>query len=216
MKPAGPKVAARQGGGFRPGFGHFNEEHLEQQATGTAVQQKQLAQQTTQSTQPTTGHAAAQPGNAQQHPAQQLKTEPPRDVSGIGDELVKRPAKDIVKGLKAIFNINDILGIKPGDTPEEETHKKQLHQRWQKLDQEQQAVAKQLFEKKMAEEQQAEQEQEQQKQVEEEEKQQGLKAITPPTSPKKGPIGLAGSKKQKATQQLEQQRQSIGRVAGAN
>jgi hypothetical protein len=214
MKAKGPKSAARPGGGFRQGFGHFNEEHLEQDASGAAAQQKQLAQQTTQTSQQNTGGSAQQQGNSNQSPAQQLKSEPPREISGITDELVKRPARDIVKGLESLFDIHELLDINSGDTPEEQSRKKQLNQRFQQLTNEQQEVAKKRYQQEIEKKKLAEEEQEEKKMAKQEKKQAG---ITPPASPKKGPVGMAGmSKKQKASTQLEQQRQSIGRVAGTN
>ena len=115
MKAALPGVAARQGGGFRQGFGHFDEEHLEQQASASAVQQKQLTQQTTQSAQPTTGGSATQAGDSQQSPARQAP--PPREVSTFRDELVKGPVQDVLQGVKGIFDLHALLDIHPEDTP---------------------------------------------------------------------------------------------------
>ncbi len=213
MKPArGPKAAARPGGGFRPqGFGHFNEEHLEQAATSGAVQQKQLGQQGAQSSQPQAKTPTPQP----QHGQQGKQPAPaPREVSDVADEVVKRPVKDVLKGLKSLFDLNSIVGINPGETPEEQQRKKAAHHRYEQLDADQQKVAKQLFEKEMQKKQQEEEEKEQKKQAEKEKDSQPIAA---PSSPKKGPVGMAGmSKKQKATTMLEQQRQSIGRVGGAN
>jgi len=194
MKLGGPKVAALQGGGgSRQGFGHFNEEHLEQGATASAVQQKQLAQQV--------AHHAQQPAP------------PPREVGDLKDELITRPAKDIKEGVGSIFSLHDILNIKPGDTPEEMGKKKTITKNFEQLTKEQQAVAKKLFQAKMQKDKEAEEEKEQKKQAA---AQKSTGHLAPPSSPKKGAVGLAGSRKQKAQQSLEQQRQSIGRVAGAN
>lgn len=209
MNKAGPKVAARQGGGFRQGFGNFNEEHLEQQASSSAVQQKQLAQQQTT-------NAQQQTTNTQQTPAQQVKQQPPRELSDVKDELVTRPVRDVVKGLKSLFDINSILGINPGDTPEEQEHKKQLNQQFNKLTEEQQAVAKKRYQQEMEKNRDLENEKEQKKQAKAEHDQQAKQMLTTPSSPRKGAVGPAGSKKQRATQQLQQQRQSIGQIAGAN
>lgn len=206
MKLGGPKVAARQGGGSRQGFGHFDEEHLEQGASASAVQQKQLAQQAAQVTQ--------KPAAAQQSSAGQPPATPPREVSDPKDELLIRPAKDIVEGVKSIFSLHDLLNIHPGDTPEEQEKKKTLNQRFEKLTEEQQAVAKKLFQEKMQKDKAAEEEEEQKKQAKARQKE--ADKLAPPSSPRKGPIGPAGSGKQKAAQQIQQQRQSIGQVAGAN
>lgn len=208
---AGPSgVAARQGGGFRQGFGHFDEEHLERQAGASAVQQKQLTQQTTQSAQHTAGGSAQQPGTSRQTPA--AHTEPPREIGTFKDELVKRPFQDIVKGIKAFFDLNALLGIHPEDTPEEQERKKTLNHRFEKLTEEQQEVAKKRYQQEM-----------QQKKAEEDEKekkkQEALKAkqdtIAPPSTPHKGPVGPAGSGKQRAAQLIERDRQSMGRLQTA-
>jgi len=212
MKPGSPKVAARQSGGFRQGFGHFNEEHLEQAASTSVVQQKQLTQQTTQTSQPTAGKAG-QPGSTPPTTVQAATNLPPREVSTFKDELIDRPVEDIVQGVKKIFSLHDVLNINSGDTPEEQEKKKILNQRFEKLTAEQQEVAKKRFQEEMQKKKETEEE-EQRKQTKEEEAQDVT--LAPPSSPRKGPIGLFGSKKQKAQQILQRDRQSLGRVAGAN
>lgn len=207
MKP-GPQggVAARQGGGFRQGFGHFNEEHLEQEAATSAVQQKQLTQQTTQSSQSTTGGSAQQPGNSHQPPAQQAQ--PPREVGTMQEELVKRPLQDIAKGLRSLFDLNTLLGIRPGDTPEEQEKKKSLNHRFEQLTEEQQQVAKKRYQEEMQKKKVEEEEKEKKKQQEMQAK---SASIAPPSSPKKGPVGPSGSGKQRAQQILERDRQQLSR-----
>lgn len=211
MKTGSSGVAARQGGGFRQGFGHFDEEHLEQQASASAVQQKQLTQQTTQSAQPTAGGSVQQPGTSQQTPT--APTAPPREVSTFKDELVKRPFQDVIKGIKAIFDINALLGIHPEDTPEEQERKKSINHRFEQLTEEQQEVAKKRYQQEMQQKKTEEEEKEKQKQLELQKKQDNV--IAPPSTPAKGPIGPAGSGKQRAAQQLERDRQSIGRLQTA-
>jgi hypothetical protein len=139
---------------------------------------------------------------------------PPREVGTFKDELLERPAKDIARGVQSIFSLHDVLGIQPGDTPEEQEKKKTFNQRFENLTTEQQGVAKKLFQEKMERQKAIEDEEEQKKQVAAQKKQDGK--LAPPSSPRKGPIGLAGSGKQKAQQMLERDRQSLGRVAGAN
>ncbi|HCR81287.1 MAG: Kelch motif family protein [Candidatus Pacebacteria bacterium GW2011_GWA1_46_10] len=217
MKAALPGVAARQGGGFRQGFGHFDEEHLEQNAAASAVGQKQLTQQTTQNAQHSAGGSATQPGDSSRTPAQQ--SSPPREVSTVKDELIKRPVQDVKKGLTGIFDLHALLNINPEDTPEEQQRKKALNERFGKLTEDQQAVARKKFEAKMVKEKAEEEEKEKKKRELELKEQQD---IAPPSSPRKGPIGPGGpgggtlSRKKLATQMLERDRQSIGRVAGAN
>ncbi|HEX9817704.1 MAG TPA: hypothetical protein VGA89_02320 [Patescibacteria group bacterium] len=207
MQSAGPKVAARQGGGFRQGFGNFNEEHLEQAASASAVARKQLTQQTTQTNQ--------KPGTTSPtSSAKQAPVAPPREVNTLKDELVIRPVTDILQGMKSIFSLHDVLNIHSGDTAEEIDKKKTLQQRFTQLTTEQQEVAKKLFQEKMQKEKTAEEEQEQKKQATAQEKQASKLAL--PSTPRKGPNGPAGSGKQRAQQMLERDRKSLGRVAGAN
>jgi hypothetical protein len=208
MQSAGPKVAARPGGGNRPGFGHFNEEHLEQGASAAAVAQKQLTQQAAQTSQkPGATHPTTQ---STDQPTQALS---PREVGTFKDELLERPAKDIVQGVKSIFSLHDVLGIHPGDTPEEQEKKKTFNQRFENLTNGQQEVAKKLFQEKMQRQKAQEEEEEQKKQTK---LRQDRVSIAPPSSPKKGAVGPSGSGKQRAQQMLERDRQSLGRVAGAN
>lgn len=204
MKSAGPKVAVRQGGGTRQGFGHFNEEHLEQEASASATQQKQLTQQAVSSSQSGAAPAAQPAANTPQAPP------PPREVGTFKDEA-KRFVSDILVGIKAFFNLNDIVGIHPGDTPEEQQRKQAAHQGYEKLTEEQQAVARKLYEEKMAKLKAEEDQKEQQKQAAAAQP----AAITPPTSPQKGPVGPAGSRKQRAVAKLQHDRQTLSSAQGA-
>lgn len=230
MKPGGKPgagAAARPGGGFRQGFGGFNESHLEDRASQAAAKQHQQTQQTTSAAQQTAGaglgvgasHSALKhQGSRTQTPAKQVKQKAPREVVGLGDgalteELIKRPVKDVIDEVKAFFDLNAILGINPGDTPEDQAKKKQTLQRWQKLDQEQQQVAQKKYQEEMQNKKQDEEEKAQKKQAEEQQKANSIQA---PSSPKKGPKGPGGSKKQRATDKLEQDRKTLGNVAGAN
>jgi hypothetical protein len=111
------------------------------------------------------------------------------------------------------------LGINPGDTPEEQEHKKKVSENFEKLTEEQQAVAKKRFQQEMQKNKQAEDEKAKKEQAKAQAKAQD---IAPPSSPQKGPVGPGGpgggsmSRKKTAQQMLERDRQSIGRVAGAN
>jgi hypothetical protein len=210
MPTKGPGVAARQGGGFRQGFGHFDEEHLEQSASTSAVQQKQLTQQNTQSSQ----HPAPA-ANPQSAPAQQAP--PPREVSSFKDELLERPVKDVKQGLQSIFDLNSLLGINTADKPEEQERKKALNERFGQLTEEQQQVAKKLFQEKMQKDKLAEEEKAKQKQLAEAKKQED---IAPPSSPRKGPIGPGGpgaklSGKKMAQELVERDRQQMSRLQTA-
>lgn len=212
-----PTATPRAMGGFNSGFGNFSDEHLEENAFQQAMGQKALGQQATAASQSTTGGSALQPGQLPgQLPGQQPGAQPPqpREVSTIPDELVKRPAKDIVQGLKSIFDINTLLGIDPTkDDPQTQARKKQQLQRWQSLNQEQQQYAQQLFQEKMKKKQQAEQEEQMKKQ---QEQQRQAQSFEMPSSPKKGPVGPGGSGKKAAVTKLEQDRKTLGGPASAN
>lgn len=207
---AKPGMAVRQGGGFRTGFGHFNEEHMEQQSMSAASQQHQLTQQASNSAQNTTGGSAIQKGGVSQETPHQKQA--PREVGTIKEEG-KRVVKDVIDELKGFFSLTDLLGIKAEDTPEEKQQKQSILARFNKLTDEQKQVAQKKYQEKMRK-QKAEEEERQVKKKREEQAKQA--SIAPPSSPKKGAAGPGGSKKQKASSQLQQNRQTIGTVQGAN
>ena len=206
----GPKPGARPRpmGGFNPGMGAPSE-HLDEGAMKAAGQQKQLTQQQS-STQPASGKSGTNPLPTQQ-PDAPTPADKPREVSSLGEELVKRPLQDIKKGLASIFSVKDLLGINTDDTPEEQAKKKSTHQRFQKLTEEQQQVAQKKYQEKMQKEK-IEQEEEERKKQEKEAQEQN--AIVAPTSIKKGPVGPASgqSKKQKTQSTLQQSRQGLSKA----
>jgi predicted RND superfamily exporter protein len=218
----GPKPGGRSGprprpmGGFNAGLGGMNE-HLDEAALKAASQQKQLSQQQS-STQNASGKSGTNP-LAQHTDALSQKSEgqgtfqpqKPRGVGTLTQELVKRPAQDIVKGLKSIFDIKALLGINTADTPEEQAKKQQLHQRFQKLTDEQQQVAQKNYQEEMQKKKLEMEEEEKKKQAEAE---QNAQALAPPSAPKKGPVGPASgqSKKQKSQTQLQQSRQGLSKA----
>lgn len=224
MVPGGPKPAmrSRSGGGFNQGLGNFNEAHMEENAMQQAMQQKTAGQQGT-SAQSSLG-AGAGGNKAQQQQQQQMmqqmmggqqpgQQQAPREVGSIQEEAA-RAGKDILAELKQFFSINTWLGIKPEtDDPQEIAKRKQVHQRWQKLDQEQQAVAKKKYQEEMQRKKAEEEEKQRKKQMEEQQKAQQIQI---PTSTKKGPVGPGGSKKQKAVQKLQNDRQQMRGPSSAN
>ncbi|MDA1079952.1 MAG: hypothetical protein O2840_04680 [bacterium] len=204
--PKGPALRARPGGGFNQGLGQFGE-HLDENATQVSSQQKQLAQQQTQ----TAGTPnPAQKGTGQQ-PAQQRQ---PREVGSILEETVLRPAQDIWQEIKQFFDIGTLLQINPQtDTPEEQTKKKQLHARYEQLTQEQQQVAQRKFQEEQQRKQRQEEEELQKKQAEEQKK----KSFVVPSSPKKGPVGPSSgnSNKENMIDKLQRDRQQMSQAQGA-
>lgn len=212
-----PTATPRPMGGFNQSFGNFSDEHLEQNAMQTALQQKQLSQQATSAAQSTTGGSALQMQQlAQQAGSAQAARAPvtPREVSSIKDELLKRPAQDIATQLKAFVDINALLGINPEkDDPQTQAKKKAVLNRWQKLDAEQKEIAQKFFQEKMQKKKQEQQEEEAKKQQKAQAEQQQL---VMPSSPKKGPVGPGGSGKKAAVSKLEQDRKTLGGPKSAN
>jgi hypothetical protein len=139
----------------------------------------------------------------------------PRDVSSLTDELVKRPAGDIVESLQAFFSLNTWLGIAPPnpDSQEDVMRKQKIHQRYQQLTQEQQQIAQQKYQEQLQRKKMEEEEKERRKQAEEQQKAQ---EIVMPSSPQKGPVGPSGSGKQRAVQKLTQDRKTLSSPSGSN
>jgi len=189
--PASKPMTPRPSGGFNQGFGDFGE-HLDETAVQQAMQQKAASQQATN---PQTAQVSGQNSTAPTKP---------REIGTIKEELVTRPAHDILKGLVSLFDIKSILGLNPQtDTPEEQAKKKQLHQRFNQLTQEQQQVAQENYKREMERKRRIEEEKQAQRQREEQAKAQ---SIAPPSSPSKGP---AGAKKPAAVDKLEQDRKTL-------
>lgn len=208
--PAKPPTSARPrpGGGFNPGMG-FGGEQLDEQALQQAMSQKTLAQQ------------GANPGVA------------PTSTSGLtgaaGDTAQAEPAStDIVEGIvlepikQVVTDVLDATGLPEWlqwlgitqQTPEQEAHKRQCLQRYQALNEQQQAVAKQEFEARMQKKQQEEEERQQRAAAEQAERSQQLAV---PQGKKDGAEGMGGkSRKQQATHMVQQQRQSFNSTMSAN
>lgn len=201
-----PGVRPRQGGGgFGPGLGSLNE-HLDEDAMQQAVQQKSLGQQQADPGQmPTAGQSQSQsplsPGAGKSQASKPRPVSPKNELKWMG--------QDIIKGLRSLFDLNAALGVDPvQDSPEEQAKKKQFHQRYDRLSQEERDYAQKLYQQKMEKKKKEEEEAQIKKQQEEEQKAQ---EVVVPSSPQKGPKGPAGaSRKQKAVNKLQQQRQSMG------
>ncbi len=203
-----PAMRARPGGGFNQGMGSFNE-HMDESAMQQAVQQKALGQQ---SSKPSSQHIAQQA--AQQQMSNGGQQQPPRETGTLVQELVTRPAQDVVKGLLSIFDLNAILGVSPAqENPQDKAKKQQVLQRFNKLTEEDQAQVKKTYHERLKQKEAEEQEKEQRKQIEQQQKAQ---QVSMPSSPKKGPVGPSGSKKQKAQQKLQNDRQKLGGPQGSN
>ena len=220
-------IQHRPGGGFNAGFGNFSDEHLDENAYQSAVTQKMLGQQQAAGAGSPQGIPGAGAGSglaglagqgSQVNPltgAPQVAPPPPREVGTIFEELVTRPLADIGKGILSVFDFSSALGISsPQDkTPEEQAQMQAMHQRYQKLNEEQRQYAQRRYQeelqKKKAEEQQKQQREQQRRQQE-------AASIAMPSSPKKGPVGPSGSSKQRAVTKLEQDRKTLGGPQSAN
>ncbi|MDH5532892.1 MAG: hypothetical protein OEX81_00495 [Candidatus Pacebacteria bacterium] len=135
----------------------------------------------------------------------------PRAIGSIGEELVKRPLADIAKGIKSIFSLDNLLGVESNKPdPQAQAKKKQLHQRFNQLSQEEQGVARERYQQEMERKQRMAEEDERSRQM----KAQSKQSIVMPSSPQKGNGGQ--SKKQNAMQQLQDDRTKIGKVQGAS
>lgn len=142
--------------------------------------------------------------------AQQVQ---PREVTSITQEF-KRGVSDIFQGIKEFFNLNTWLGINPSKLdPQQQAKAKQVHSRYQQLDQEQQAVARQMFEAKMQKKRMEQEEEQRKKQMEAQKQAQSFEM---PSGPKKGPVGPASgkSKKQNVLTKLKQDRTTLNNTRG--
>ncbi len=171
-----------------------------------SAQQMQQAQQMM-------GQGGQLPGSENMDPSGALgsQAQKPRAVGTIGEEA-KRFGSDILKGIKDFFSVQTWLGIEPAKLdPQEQAKAQQIHQRYQQLDQEQQQVAQQMFQEKMQRKQMQEEEEMRRKQREEEQKAQSFDM---PSGPQKGAQGQGGSKKQSATQKLQNDRKKLSTNLG--
>lgn len=206
----GGSFRPRPGGGFNTGMGQFGE-HLDESAMQQTVGQKALSQQ--QVNPQAAAAAAAGAKQASQPPSQQK----PREMGSLGDELIKRPLHDIWNEVKQFFSLNTWLGIKPDtDDPQKKQKMANLHRRYQKLEQEDQAEVKRQFQLREQKAKQQKEEEQRKKMAEQKQKEQST--IVAPSGSKKGPIGPASGKSRKsnAITQLTQNRQQLSNAQGAN
>ncbi len=214
---SGGKMQMRPGGGFRQSFGFgLSDEHESSLANAALTSQKQSAQQASVLGQQGVAKQQAVNAGAGQTPlaaseVAQAQT-PPREVSSLGDELLKRPLKDLLQTGKAFFDLNALLGINPEDPPEKKAKKQKIAQNWQKLTHEEQAYVQEQYQLEQQKKQQELQAQQERKEREAQEAE--ATAIAPPSSPKKGPVGLSGNKKQQTSQLLQNRRTQMTQADG--
>lgn len=220
MSSPGRSGGARPSGGMG-GMGDFGEAFDEQSLSKMMTQ---VGQQSNANDPAGAAGAGSSPGAGSQMPtlppqmapdAQAPTTPPvkPREIGSLTDELIKRPVTDIFNELKTFFDLNSLLGIKdPSKDPQTLAKKRQMMQKFNQLDAEQQQVAKQKYQERQARKQKQQEEEAMKKQREQQEK---AASISVPSSPQKGPQG-PGAKKPKAVMKLEQDRKSLGGPASAN
>lgn len=134
----------------------------------------------------------------------------PREVGTIAEEA-KLGVSDAWTEVKQFFSINTWLGIEPNEMdPEEKAKAEQFHAKYQQLDQDQQAVAKQMYQEKMQKKQMQEDEDKQRKKIEAQEK---ARSAVMPSSPQKGAKAQGGGKK-RAMDKLQRDRTTMSTTQG--
>ncbi|MFZ1721332.1 MAG: hypothetical protein WAU07_02395 [Microgenomates group bacterium] len=135
-------------------------------------------------------------------------------IGSVGDELKKFP-QEIWEAASAFYSINTWLGIDPVTlTPDERQKAVAKHQRFESLKAEQKQKGQEMYQEEMEKKKKIQMEEEE-KRRKDQQKAANQQAVLP-SSPKKGPVGPGGSKKQKATQQLEQDRKTLSGPSGKN
>jgi hypothetical protein len=132
-------------------------------------------------------------------------------VGTIKDEI-KRGAKDVFQEIKDFFTLETWLGIKPaGMDPQQQAKSKQLHSRYQNLDQEQQMVARKMYQEKMQRKQAEDEQAARKKQME---AQRTAQAFETPSGPSKGAKNQGQSGKQRVATKLQQDRTTLSTTLG--
>jgi hypothetical protein len=214
---AGAKTQVRPGGGFRQSFGSgLSDEHESELASQALASQKQATQQASVLGQQGVAKQQAIQGGAGQTPLASNEVAkqqtPPREVTNLGEELIKRPIKDILQTGKSFFDLNALLGINPEDSPEQKAKKQKIAHNWQQLTSEEQAYVQRQYQEEQQKKQQELQIEQEQKEKEAKEAEEQV--IAPPSSPHKGPVGLTGSKKQQTSQLLQNRRTQMTQADG--
>jgi len=195
---AGAKSQLTSSGGFRQTFGgSITEEHLDRAAASSSSQSKQSNQQSSVLGQQGASREAAATQGANQTDLAQTPDKvaaQARSVTSLDQELIKRPAVDVLDTFKAMFDPNRLLNIQT-KTPEEQAKQKKLATRWQQLTEAEQAEARRLYEESLAKKRQEQELEEQKKQEKEEAKAQELPVPQGRQTGFRGFGGMSGSKK---------------------
>lgn len=195
-----PSFRPRPGGGFNQGLGQFGE-HLDEQALQQAAQQKALAQQ---------GSSAGPAPLAQNTSNDAVPENPPQGGVDIFDAVITAPVEAVGKTLISLFGLDELLGIDTTapQTPEERAKKQAMLRRYNQLDEQQQAVARDLYQQRLRREQQLQYEEERKRQLEAQKDDAPLQAQGKPQSGPQGPGGQR-SKKQQMLSKLQQDRKTL-------
>ena len=141
-------------------------------------------------------------------PNKSQQQRPPRPVGSLPQEA-KYMTEDVMQGLLSVLPdfMQQILGVKPTDTPEEVARKKQMLQRYHQMnDEQQQVVQKQMKEaqdkKKKEEEERVKKEQEAKQKAEQDE-------LPMPQGKSRGEGTPGMSNKQRTLTKLQKDRQTL-------
>ncbi len=146
--------------------------------------------------------------------AQKMAGQQGKSIGTVGEELKNIP-KQAWEVVKSFFSLNTWLGIDPESlSPEDKQKAAAVHRGYERLNAEQKKVAQEMFQEEMEKKKKLEMEEEE-KRRRDQQNAANQQAVLPST-PKKGPVGPGGSKKQKAQQQLQQDRKSLSGPSGKN
>ncbi len=181
---------------------------------GEAADERSMIQQAMSNSSKSSGSSstgAGGGGNPTQNQAMAQPPAEPREVAEIPEEA-KRGVEDVWLEVKKFFSLNAWLGIDPEKmNPEEKAQAEQFHARYQKLDQEQQAVAKQMYQEKMQKKRAQAAEDQRRKEIEAEQEDQ---SIAMPSGPKKGAGQEGKTKKQQVMSKIKKDRTTLSTNLG--
>ena len=208
----GAKSQLTSSGGMRQTFGgSINEDHLDEAALGGGVQAKGQSQQASVLGQQAALQQLARNQGAGKTPLAnnpQASETGARPVGDLSQELLVRPATDLLETLKSFADIDRLLAINSGDTPEEQAKKKQISARWQQLTEAEQAEAKHHYQEALEAKRQEEAKKEEQKRQEKEAQEDTLLVPKGRQTGFQGFAGMTGSKKAQTI--LQRQRSTLG------
>ncbi len=197
-----PGFGPAPGGGGAPGLpshdvGGMMEEFAKQQAAGGGAAGQNPAI-------PGTSNIPSVSSANPQAPKQQRT---PRPVGTLPQEM-KYFAGDVAQGLLSLLPdfMQSMFGIKPTDTPEDAARKKQMLQRYQQMNADQQQYVQQKVREEQQKKQQEEEEKAQRKQMDE---QQAASELPMPQGKTRGEGGPGASQKKRTVTKLQNDRKKL-------